>query len=199
MLESKDAKTPVSPSLIARIIGDWLYKKDFSFQKGKPRKIRLDSEFTKLVKGISVDLNPGTILFQLKNAGIVEEVLDKNIALLKLKKEVYSTKDLAEEALKSVSHELNDYYRAITENLDREKALHHHAFTEFDAIPISHAISLQEQLWNIGQELHKKVRELLSSYDSDITSAPKSGRQVRISFGSFAYLDNAKLDGDKNE
>ena len=63
------------PVMISRVVAQWENDRRFLTQAGKPRVLSCDeddSEFSELVRLVSKDLHPGTVLFELERSGIVE-------------------------------------------------------------------------------------------------------------------------------
>lgn len=72
---SGDRQSPTKDvTLLIRVVGQWSADKRFSNSRGKGRSLGVsgvNSEFAKLVKLVSKDLNPHTILFELERLGII--------------------------------------------------------------------------------------------------------------------------------
>ena len=60
--------------LVSRVMGQWRSAESFVTKAGDPRVLTYtgeDSEFAQLCQSVSLDINPGTILFELQRVGAV--------------------------------------------------------------------------------------------------------------------------------
>ena len=177
-------------SVPERIVGVWQHSKRFTNVKRKPRPLSR-SEFDKLVEGVSRELSPSTVLFELKRSGVVEVRGEK----FHLSRMTYSPSDKVEHGLAILSSDLNDMIEAVDENLSKITDIPNlHARTEFDNVRPEQLAEMRAFLVREGHEFHRKVRNFISQQDQDISPDPNfSGQGVKVVVGSFSRIQR----GDK--
>ena len=202
LLDMKEEEAP-EKSLIARVIGLWSSSVRFSDSRGRARKLSYRgnrSDFARLVRSVSKDLNPHTVLFELDRLG----VLIKEGELVALKHQEFVPQGDPEESMRLVSTDAKDLLSAGSENAFSENALPHlHAHTEYDNVPDESLPEIREWFLELGRRVHAECRGFLSKFDRDIT--PDSGRgtgQNRIVLGTFSYTEPSTEpmpESDKNK
>ena len=185
--------------LVSRIIGQWQQDKRYRLKSGKPRVLTL-LEFQDLVREISQDLKPGTVLFELERVGAITKKGDS----VRLATRGYLPKGDIAEGLALLESDFNDLVRSVEENIvGAEPTPKLHVKTEYDAvdpdaIPFIRALLIRE-----GSALHQKARNFISKFDREINPAKGkkkvSGESVsdspvvlgRVTLGSFslAYVE----------
>ena len=74
MILNDSAGRRESKSVISKVLGAWQGQKRFLDKNARPRVLTVEgkeSEFSDLVRKVSVDLNPYTVLFELERIGAV--------------------------------------------------------------------------------------------------------------------------------
>ncbi len=184
---SKREDSVKSLSLYARIIGAWQQKDRFRGKNKRPRTLMYEgvrSEFGELVRSISSDLNPYTVLNELERIGAVEKT-ERGVRLLS---RAYSPRNDATAGFSLLERDMNDLMLAVEGNvLGNGKSLHHHGQTEYDNIPAEACAKVQSWLMREGSALHERARIFLSQFDRDLSKTVGSGR-YRVSLGSFSRI-----------
>ncbi len=172
-------------NLITRLIGSWQRDARFS-KRGKPRTLSVEgaqSEFANLVRSVSVDLNPYTVLFELERVGAVE----RSAKGLNLKKKLYLEKDCVE-GFSIAAKDADSLFKAVESNLmDSVEPRNLHLATYFDNVPDQVLPEVREWLLREGTKFHERARAHIATFDKDMNPAQraKPGRNV-IRLGSFS-------------
>lgn len=189
-----DSKTePARPeSIITKVIGQWQNDSRFIGPDGKPRNLTtkgVKSDLFKLIRSVSSDLAPYTVLFELERLGLIE--LEAGSARLT------SRFNLAQNDLCSgydmFGEDLRDLGQAIDSNLHgTSEPKNLHLKTEFSAIPRDKIPEVSRWLLVNGSKFHRKVEQYLAKFDRDISKQKKSNDDVRVAYGSFCLSDSRK-------
>ncbi|HQH28601.1 MAG TPA: DUF6502 family protein [Oligoflexia bacterium] len=175
--------------LIGKVVGQWQSDSRFSTRAGKPRALTAlgkQSEFAELVRTVSSDLNPYTVLFELERAGAVQ----RTGKTLKLCAPVFLAKEI-QSGFEILSRDVNDMATAIEENC---AALHDiqnlHLRTEYDNIAAEALPVVRKWFLHEGSELHRRARTFLSQYDRDINPDVQSAENgVRVVLSAFSLTE----------
>lgn len=189
--------------LTMRVLGRWQTDTRFCTAAKKPRVLScgtVDSEFSRLTKAVSKDLNPATVLFELERVGAVK----RTPYGVKLSRQSYSQNRDHIAGLKLLASDVDDLASTVDENLCGEgRSPNLHATTEFDAIRQSSAEEIRTWLLREGHAFHKRVRQFLAGHDQELSPQQGySGKLVKVvlgTFGRFVVSVPEKLQmGDKS-
>ena len=187
---------PASESLLSKVIGAWVTKEKFITSHGTPRILSVDgksSQFASLVSSVSQALNPYTVLFELERANLVKRT-PKGLQLLSSS---FNTRHDIEQSLKYLASDISDLAATIEHNINSISSKpNHHLTTEYDNIPANKLDKIRSILLIEGDKIHRRIRKILSKFDSDITGASHSGQTIRVSFCSFATSEE-KINHEK--
>jgi hypothetical protein len=190
---SKELKVEPS-SVLTRVISQWRNDPRFSLASGKPRVLAIgskQSEFSDLVQSVSKDLNPYTILFELKRLSYVEKT-EKG---LKLIARFHSTVKNPEESLKGLSRDMRDLLEAVEENIFSGEGIRNlHLRTEYDGIPDENIEEIKKWLLSEGTLFHEKVSAYLSQFDQDFNPSVNKSNRNRVVLGSFSWSELLKMN-----
>ncbi len=182
-----------SMAFTTRVVGQWLQDKKFCNKPGSPKVLSLegeDSEFRKLVRCISSDVNPGTVLFELERVDAVERVKSG----VKLKTRAYVPRNNPVEGFKLLASDADDMMTAVEENIFGEEVEtpNLHAKTEYDNVAVEDLPTIKQWLYKEGSAFHAKVRNYLAGFDLDL--APKAQKKggARVAVGTFSRVMEAK-------
>ena len=188
IIERGESK-PEDVALPARIIGQWRTRPEFVGLSGKPRALTVegnDSEFAGLVRSVSKELNPYTLLFELERSGAVERSGDR----LRLLTQVYTPKGDQKRALEMLAADAEDLFEAVQENVfDQPKIANLHITTTYDNVSTSAVKQIRAWLLSEGAKFHQRAREFLARFDVD--SNPKLRGQsagVKVALGAFSRI-----------
>lgn len=179
--------TPVTraTSLSVRVLGQWQGDKRFLTTRGKARVLEID-EFHDLVKSVSSDVSPATVLFELERSGTVS----RNGNLLQLAQETFVTSGEVEESFQHLQGDITDLLEVVEHNsISNSKDPHHHLRTEYDRVRADAIPDIRDWLAREGRDLHKRAREFLSTFDQDVNPKSSSNQdEVRVVIGSFSMI-----------
>lgn len=184
--------------LIAKVLGQWQLGKQFVASNGKPRVLSLEDgehSFYALVKKISKDLNPATVLFELERCGLVERVSGG----VRLISPTYVLSDAANQGFELLEEDFRSLLDVVEHNLSEDSSLSHlHARTTYDKIRPDGVQSIKEWLLREGHALHDRARTFISQYDQDINPDPKfEGRPVKVFLGTFGGVEREVFAANK--
>lgn len=195
----RDIPTPVAADVGVpmQVVDAWMRLEEYQTSSGKPRSLSWEgeqSEFFELVRSVSKNYNPATVLFELERAGVVA----KTSRGLRLERPYFGGIRGLDHALKIVSLDYEDLLRAVLENLEYEpKVTNLHLRTEYDNIYLDELPKLREWIEREGKHFHERMRDHISKFDkdskpgrrSDTTERPAGGRVVLGTFSGSSYLE----------
>ena len=190
-LTRSEAPLKTSPNLISRVIGQWQHDSRFRTKSGKPRTLTcegLGSEFVQLIRSVSGDLNPYTVLFELERIAAVERTRHG----LRLKARMYISKGDAQQGFDLLSHDMNDLVLCVEENvLARDTTPNLHIKTEYDNIVPEALTEIRAWLVKEGATFQRRVREYLAAFDRDVNSSLEGkGASIRVCLGTFSRVEH---------
>lgn len=173
--------------IITRLVGQWERDKRFADQRGNPKRLSItgaSSEFSKLVRVVSKDLNPHTVRFELARLGLI----DVSGGHAKLARVEYISRGDPHKALEFAAEDVSDLLKAVEENAFHSSELPNlHARTQYDNIPDQYLPKIKEGLLALGRKFHAQARALISGFDRDVKpSLPASEGRNRVIVGTFS-------------
>lgn len=179
--------------LAERVIGQWRTNRRFLGKGGEPRVLSLgaNSEFVELVRSVSHDLRPASVLFELKRIAAVE-VVGKTA---RLRAESYVPKGDVVTILNIFGRELDDLICAVEENLfTNPKLPNHHLRAEYDKIREHMSDELKVWFLKEANAFQIRVRDHLAQFDQDSNPDPNyTGNFIRVVFGTFSRIDKGNV------
>ena len=195
ILHNCDASHDPEPtSVLARVIAQWTHNENFLTTVGSPRVLCFkgeSSEFRQLVRTVSQALNPGTILFELKRANLVE-LTDAGI---RLKHEVAWCGPDIERGLRILARDFELMAQAVEENLTTDQPIPHlHMRTEYDNVFLADLPMIRKWFAKQGDAFHKRARRYLSKYDKDLHPSTESDDRAGgfVALGGFSITIPSK-------
>ena len=187
---------------IARVVGQWRQSPRYSSQPGKPRVLScegLESEFAELVKEITSDIAPYTVLNELERRGMMERTV-RGAKLVALS-HVSAKRDYVE-GFEMLASDVEDLLTAGTENIVAPKSVRNLQLkTEFDNIPKSKVAEIRSWLLEEGSRFHARVEKYLAQFDRDVTRGDRQLKEdrsaARVAFGSFSVVDSTNDEGQR--
>ncbi|MBL7661222.1 hypothetical protein JNK13_00575 [bacterium] len=188
-------------NLLRRVIGQWQNDKRFSANaKAKTLDIEgEESDFKTLVRSVSKDLNPYTILFELERLGAVERVKDG----VKLLTKVYAPVGDIRRSMGLLANDVSDLVTAVDENIfSKQEFPNLHITTAYDNIAEKDLAEIRRWMLAKGDALHAELREYLSKFDLDVN--PKMQNKnlggCRVSFSTFSTAQSkANLNDNEDD
>ena len=181
------------PMLVQRVSNRWQQHPNFLTKAKKPRVLTYkgeDSEFAALVRMVSTDVKPGTMLSQLERLGMVEKTKHG----LKLKEQVeFFTKD-PRKGLELLSKDASTLIQAGEENLFRPRDTRNlHLHTEFDNIYHEDVPAIRQWIFERGQLFHRHVRDYLSNFDKDVSGDQGKAAGAKVIVGAFSWTEEESM------
>lgn len=183
-------------SLLNRIVGQWHHHPDFS-KNGVPNPLDCtgpDSDFSNLVKSITTDVNPKTILFELERCNAIK--VTKGSALPT--SSVLDADGSIDRGLEMLASDCHDLVMAVDSNLfSNLPAPNLHLKTEFDNVSREDIPILREKILDLGTSFHEKIRALLAQYDKDTN--PRLYKKVggaRIAVGNYSLIQMGESNNE---
>jgi hypothetical protein len=178
--------------LLTRIIGAWGADERFS-RASKARDLTVEgseSEFAQLVKSVSLDLNPATVLFELERLGLVERTGD----CLRLLWSSYQISGDIDDAYLLLQRDINTLVEAVDLNIRKVSPVPNlHISTHFDNVSTEALPKIREWVLKRGAAFHAEVREFVGSFDKDLNPTLYNERGgVKVTVGSFSLCDSAE-------
>lgn len=181
---------PERKDIVTRLIGQWAEDRRFRDPGGKtPRALGFsgkNSEFERLVRLVSCDLNPHTVRFELERLGLVE-VLGKNVVLKKVE---FIAEGDPLQVLRYAAEDVSDLTAAVQENaFVSARTPNLHARTQYDNIPDEYVPKIKSSLLALGRKFHAQARALLAPFDRDINPRGARGQgRNRVVVGTFGRV-----------
>ncbi|MBX7144618.1 MAG: hypothetical protein K1X79_09225 [Oligoflexia bacterium] len=190
-LQSGQERSPSQHDLVAKVLGQWQFDKEFVATGGKPRILPLDGSsrsFYGLVKKVSQDLNPATVLFELERCGLVRRTRSGVLLI----SPTYALSERAEDGFDILSDDLRSLLGVVEHNLSEPVGLSHlHARTMYDKIRPEGIERIKEWLLREGHAMHDRARAFLSQYDQDVNPDPNfKGQPAKVFLGTFGGVEN---------
>lgn len=188
--------------LLTRVIGQWEQDRRFCGKSGKPRVLSCDedqSEFSRLVRTVTDDVSPGTVLFELERSGVAVRTLHG----VKLGRRTMPTKANERDKVEFLGRNISSIIRACDENLSGPPVPPHaHLRTEYDNVRVSDIPLLRELINRASESFHKELRRLISKHDLDIRPAKAGSRVVgggRVVVTTFSHTEEPEDLGNQEK
>lgn len=185
----KEKKEPVrqSPHILTRIIGQWEQDSRFTTKSGSPRILNYEgeqSEFHQLVKIVSKNINPATVLFELERTSAVQ----KTPRGVKLLGQALILGEDDGKGFELLSRDVTTLMDCVEENLTRTGlSPHMHIRTEYDNVFQEDLPQIQHWLREEGKKFHKRARDYISQFDQDVNSNPEKTAGARVVVTAFGH------------
>jgi hypothetical protein len=182
-------------NLVVRVVGLWSNSSRFADSRGRARKLTYRgarSEFAKLVRAVSKDLNPHTVMFELERLAVLTKD-DEHIAL---RQHALIAHGDPETGMRFVAQDVSDLLSAGVENCFAAHVTPNlHARTEYDNISDENLPVIKRWFLELGARVHAETRKFLSSFDRDLTPQREQGTgRNRVTLGTFSFIESASED-----
>ena len=190
---SPTSETAQHLDLMTRIIGAWC--SDDRFSRGtKPRELAnngADGEFATLVRSVSQDLNPATVLFELERLRLVEHEGD----IVRLLWSAYQISGDVDDAYTLLQRDIHTLVEGVDSNIRQESTIPNlHISTNFDNVSVDAVPEIREWILRKGAAFHAEVREYVGSFDKDINPSRYSQKGgAKITVGSFSLTESPEV------
>lgn len=183
---------------LTRVIGHWRQSSRFASKPGQPRVLGCEgneSEFAELVREVTSDVAPYTVLNELERRELVERTA-RGVKLATTL-HILADKDVAG-GFALLGSDVQDLLEAASENILEPRATRNlHLKTQFDNIPRSKLPEIREWLLDEGSKFHVKVERYLAQFDRDIVPNRDRSPASRVAFGSFSLSEEKESEEEE--
>lgn len=178
--------------IAAKIVGQWLHDPSFKNSRGEARALSIgtdDSDFAKLVRKVTKNYSPGTILQELLLQKIVEKKGEKIFLISENSVYRFSQDRMLNLYARNVETLSQTFEENVNCSTDDRNV---HLRTEYDNVYLSKLPQIRAWLLQAASEFHKKARDYITQFDADIS--PKKGEEAggRVVLGSFSFTTRDK-------
>jgi hypothetical protein len=175
--------------LMTRIVAQWCSHDKFS-RGTSPRELSVEgpeSDFAHLVRSVSLDLNPATVLFELERLGLVE----RDATSIRLLWDAYQISGDIDDAYTLLQRDISNLVQSVDSNITKQNSIPNlHISTRFDNVSQENINRIREWLLQKGAAFHAEIREFVGSFDKDVNPtryAEQGG--ARVAVGSFSLCE----------
>jgi hypothetical protein len=179
--------------LIQRLLARWEQDVRFITKAGSPRTLTCEgaeSEFWELVRAVSKEMNPASVLSDLEHRGAVRRTPQG----VRLVFEFEEMRQSPGDGFRVAAQDASDVMEAASQNLSfNEEVPHLHLRTEYDNISQEDLPQIRQWLVLEGSRFHKKVRTFLAKFDRDLHPNPKKPGGATVVLGAFSLTKTPKI------
>lgn len=187
---------PRHTDLMTKIIGLWSASDSFS-SNGAPNPLPLDDSdysFGALVKSVSQDISPSTVLFELERLQLIK----KEANAVHLLWNSYQVSGDIDDAYALLSSDIETLVKSVDCNIrNAGKTPNLHISTSFDNVSAEALTQIKDWILERGALFHAEVREYVGSFDKDLNPTlhrkPGGGR---VTVGSFSLCAEPEASDD---
>ncbi|WP_299651717.1 DUF6502 family protein [uncultured Tateyamaria sp.] len=184
-------------ALLATVIGQWMSAPDFTEATGTPillpRQVDSGPDFETLVRSVSRDVRPRTVLDELQNAGLVTETPD---GLLQLEADAIVGTGNAPDKEAFFAANVGDHLAAATENLLAETPPFFERAVFYNQLPPEAVDAIETAARAQAQAMLEDLNRQSSALHRDSKDAP--GPRQRYRLGIYFYREDT-ADADQDE
>ena len=190
-IQNEDTTDGLHADILTKVLGQWQVDREFS-RAGIPRELSCvgkDSQFVELVRKVSKEMNPYSILFELERAGLVKK--EDSFVIAQAKE--FVPVGNAEKIFSMYEEDGTDLLAAVEANAIDKDEKHFHLRTAFDNIPLKNLAEIRSWIFTEGEKFHKRAREKLSRYDRDTAKIKSTDTDTaKVSVTLFEYSAEVK-------
>jgi hypothetical protein len=166
LVGASDSTDNLGSNLILTVVDRWRSLPQYSHKRSsKPRALSCEgaeSEFAQLVRSISVDLNPYTVLYELERVQLVRRSGDT----VTITGSLFLERNF-EKALAMGAEDAEALIRVIEHNVESDSKKHLHLTTTFDNIPDEHLETIRRWILEEGTKYQTRIAQYLRTFDRD--------------------------------
>ncbi len=180
-----------SIGVLGRVIGQWEQDVRYQDKEGKPRALTYQgekSEFFTLVKLVTKNVKPATVLFELERSGNVVRTEQG----LKFARQLGGVEGDPVRSFSLLSRSLDALIRGSVQNIaNLRKTANLHIHTEYDNLVASSLPTVERWLLDEGKVFHRQARDYLSKLDRDISTevSAESEAGARVTVVAFSLTE----------
>lgn len=196
-ITSTESQETRHADLMTKVIGLWSSSDHFS-ENGSPRPLPTDDStygFNALVKNVSQDINPSTVLFELERLNLVK----RDAQGVHLLWNSYQVSGDIDDAYALLSSDIATLVKSVDSNITNTKGTPNlHIATSFDNVSVEAIPEIRNWILERGAAFHKEVREYISSFDKDLNPTRHSETGgARVTVGSFSLSTEPEASDDQ--
>lgn len=189
----REGKTFDPPqNYLTGVIGQWQHNSRFLGSSKRPRVLSCaaeDSEFNQLVRLVSSDVHPSSVMSELERIGAVEQTPNG----VKLKHQMYKPKNDPVDGFRMAARDSQYLLDTVEENIFVDpKVPNLHITTEYDNIRQDGLAAIRLWMFKQGSLFHKKARQFISKYDLDINPVRGKKGGLKVVLGTFSHVRSDK-------
>jgi len=175
------------PGLAVRIIGQWRRDKRFLGKNGRARVLTYEGEdcgeFGRLVRCISKELHPRSLLIDLERMGAVERTRDG----VKLLSKLFFNDTASTEIYTMLSEDVEDLMEAVFVNaeLDAKDRPNIHVKTQYDNVSPEDLGKIRDWFDKQAYRFHQLAERFMAKFDLDVNPKPGKTGGHRVVVGTF--------------
>lgn len=199
-----DAPPPSAVSLGAQILARWTGEAAWLDAEGRPRPLARSDEsggdFQALVRSVSVDVHPRSVLDEWLRLGVAEMDAAGNVVLCA--SAFVPTRGYDEKA-HYVGRNLSDHISSGFENLEADESPHFERAVHYASLPDAAVAELERLARELGQQTLERVNARARELKQASASAPAGESTRRFTFGVYLYdapvsAESADETGDED-
>jgi hypothetical protein len=183
--ESSRAKS----AAFATVLGQWLARPDLTGEDGKPvplpRSGAPGADFESLVRSVSQDVRPRTVLDELERQGLVEPGAD---GLLRVREGAFSGRGSADDRVVFFAANLGDHLAAAAENLLSEEPPFFERAVFYTRLAPGSVDRIEARARALGQAALEEVNRESAALQKGDRGRDDNGARFR--FGIYFYRDD---------
>ena len=183
-------------SITSRVISNWRQNKEFLTKANKPKVLSIegsDCEFNQLVRHVSKDISPASVLLALEKVGAVKQSKDTSEGKVRLLAKAYVPEGNPVEIARLLASDIEDLTEAVLENIDTTQGPlpNYHAKTYYDNIAAEDLPEIKDWLIKESYKFQRKVEKYLSQKDLDYNPDENKKGGARVALGVFSRIQKS--------
>lgn len=175
--------------LTYRILGHWRHNQEFQTANKRPRVLTCEgpsNEFSQLVRAVSNEVRPGSVLAELERSGAVERT-KKGI---RLKGRTHGAVHDVRAGLRLLAEDSGDLICSLLENIYRKEGdtPQYHGSIVFDDIDESDVPKVRKWIFENSRRFQDRAERYFSNLDQGINPDPKKKGGQRVALGIYSRL-----------
>lgn len=195
-----EASPPRAIGLGAQILARWTGEAPWTDAEGRPRALaRADdsgADFGALVRSVSVDIHPRSVLDEWLRLGVAEMDAADHVVL---RTAAFVPTRSYDEKAHYVGRNLRDHISAAFGNLASEEAPNFERAVYYGDLPDAAVAELEALARELGQQTLERVNARAAELKKATLAAPAKEPGRRFTFGVYLYEVGAGEDGNRDE
>ncbi|MCB0351913.1 MAG: hypothetical protein KDD64_00260 [Bdellovibrionales bacterium] len=190
------------PGVLSKVLLRWRVEDQYITRSGSPRVLTYltaDNSFERLVREVSTDFHPGTVLSELERLEMVEYDDGK----VRLKRRFASVRQDVLAGFATVSNDIEGLLEGSAENiLSEQEVSNAHLRTYFDNIYRESIPAVKRLIIKEVKRFHARLAKELARFDKDLSVARgkslKDEAGVKVMVTSFSHVNPSSPPSEKS-